>query len=138
MDFFIKVYKNNFMNKYFLKMKKYIKFILIILFVNQAFSQVDEVKINLLRAKNQTIEINKEHKLNILIYPELSRNGEYRIFDKKNRIKYVEAYNNVDFIIIDFERIRKKLPKGTYIVKFISEAENPEDSEVEKITIKLK
>jgi hypothetical protein len=139
MDFFIKVYKNNFMKiKILKKMKKYLKIILLLLFANQGFSQIDEIRVNLLRAKNQTIEINRNYKLNVQIYPELPRNGNFAIIDDKNRTVYQDEYIEADFVIIDFKWFAQKIKNGKYLLRFRTESEDSENIEEEIITLKLK
>lgn len=139
MDFFIKVYENNFMKiKILKKMKKYLKIILLLLFANQGFSQIDEIRINLLRAKNQTIEINRNYKLNVQIYPELPRNGNFAIIDDKNRTVYQDEYIEADFVIIDFKWFAQKIKNGKYLLKFRTESDDSENIEEEIITLKLK
>ena len=121
-------------------MKKYFKIILLLLLTNQGFSQIDEIRVNLLRAKNQTIEINKEHKLSVLIYPELPRTGEYIVLDKKNRIIHTESYQDVDYVIINFKQICPRAPNGKYTLKFKTtyDYENYDNNEEEIIFLKLK
>ncbi len=123
-------------------MKKYIKFILIVLFANQGYSQIDEIRVNLLRAKNQTIEMDKNYKLNVQIYPELPRFGEFRLLDINNKVIYSDFYSDVDFIIIDFNELAKKIKKGKYLLQFKAVSENSEvdseNAEEEIITLKLK
>lgn len=139
MDFFIKVYKNNFMKiKILKKMKKYLKIILLLLFANQGFSQIDEIRVNLLRAKNQTIEINRNYKLNVQIYPELPRNGNFAIIDDKNRTVYQDEYIEADFVIIDFKWFAQKIKNGKYLLRFRTESDDSENVEEEIITLKLK
>lgn len=140
MDFFIKVYKNNFMKiKILKKMKKYLKIILLLLFANQGFSQIDEIRVNLLRAKNQTIEINRNYKLNVQIYPELPRNGNFAIIDDKNRTVYQDEYIEADFVIIDFKWFAQKIKNGKYLLRFRTESDDSENVEEEEIiTLKLK
>lgn len=139
MDFFIKVYKNNFMKiKILKKMKKYFKIILLLLFANHGFSQIDEIRVNLLRAKNQTIQINRNYKLNVQIYPELPRNGNFAIIDDKNRTVYQDEYIEADFVIIDFKWFAQKIKNGKYLLRFRTESEDSENVEEEIITLKLK
>ncbi len=119
-------------------MKKYLKIILFLLFANQSFSQIDEIRVNLLRAKNQTIEINRNYKLNVQIYPELPRNGNFAIIDDKNRTVYQDEYIEADFVIIDFKWFAQKIKNGKYLMRFRTESEDSENVEEEIITLKLK
>lgn len=139
MDFFIKVNKNNFIKiKILKKMKKYLKIILLLLFANHGFSQIDEIRVNLLRAKNQTIEINRNYKLNVQVYPELPRNGNFAIIDDKNKTVYQDEYIEADFVIIDFKWFAQKIKNGKYLLRFRTESEDSENVEEEIITLKLK
>lgn len=119
-------------------MKKYLKIILLLLFVNQGFSQIDEIRVNLLRAKNQTIEINRNYKLNVQIYPELPRNGNFAIINEKNKTVYQDEYIEADFVIIDFKWFAQKIKNGKYLLRFRTESEDSENVEEEIITLKLK
>ena len=118
-------------------MKKYLKIILFLLFANQSFSQIDEIRVNLLRAKNQTIEINRNYKLNVQIYPELPRNGNFAIIDDKNRTVYQDEYIEADFVIIDFKWFAQKIKNGKYLMRFRTESEDSENVEEEIITLDI-
>lgn len=119
-------------------MKKYLKIILLLLCSNYSFSQIDEIWVNLLKAKNQTIEINRNYKLNVIIYPELPRNGIYEIIDNKNRTVYYDNYIEQDYVTIDFNGFEKKIKNGKYLLRFRSEDVDSDDVEEEIITLKLK
>lgn len=124
------------------KMIKYINIVLLLLIVNKVKSQIGETKLDLLKAKNQTIKVNLNYKLNVQIYPEMPRFGEYKLINKNNKTIYSDIYANVDFIVIDFKEFAKKMKSGKYKLIFTSLDETLDavenKQEVEIINLKFK
>jgi len=121
-------------------MIKNISIILLLLIANKIKSQIGEIKLDLLKAKNQTIKVDLNYKLNVQIYPEMPRFGEYKIINKKNKIIHSDIYTDVDFIVIDFKEFSRFMKSGKYKLMFKSmdRFEDENNQEVEIISLKFK
>ncbi len=93
-----------------------------------SFSFSQEIKeCNLLKVKNTTVTIQKTTNiLSVLIYPELSRSGDFSIKNKEGNVIDGNGYSEVDFINIDLNDLKK----GKYVITFTSEDEEKESFEL--------
>jgi hypothetical protein len=127
MEFFIKIVNCNFKQKLNeLIMRLLTAFIL--LFALSSYSLSQEInECNLLKVKNTTVTIQKKvNILSVLIYPELSRSGDFSIKNKDGNIIDGDNYSEVDFINIDLNDLKK----GKYVITFTSEDEEKESFEL--------
>jgi hypothetical protein len=127
MEFFIKIVNCNFKQKLNeLIMRLLTAFLLLFAFSSYSLSQ--EIKeCNLLKDKNTTLTIQKTTNiLSVLIYPELSRSGDYSIKNKDGNIIDGDNYSEVDFINIDLNDLKK----GKYVITFTSEDKEKESFEL--------
>lgn len=127
MEFFIKIVNCNFKQK----LKKTIMRLLtafILLFAFSSYSLSQEIKeCNLLKVKNTTVTIQKTTNiLSVLIYPELSRSGDFSIKNKEGNVIDGNGYSEVDLINIDLTDLKK----GKYVITFTSEDEEKESFEL--------
>lgn len=127
MEFFTKIENCIFKLKLALtNMKILSAFLFFIALTSLSFSQ--EIKeCNLLKVKNTTLTVQKTvNILSVLIYPELSRTGDYSIKNKDGNIIDGDNYSEVDFINIDLNDLKK----GKYVITFTSEDEEKESFEL--------
>ncbi|MFN6335968.1 MAG: hypothetical protein ACK4V4_05575 [Sphingobacteriales bacterium] len=90
--------------------------------INKCFSQIDTFYLDLNKDNtNRIYNLCPDVSLNILIYPEITRNGVYELVNKKRAVVYSEKYMNVDYILINFSQKDKSIPNGKYKLKFISD-----------------
>lgn len=127
MEFFIKIVNCNFKQK----LKKTIMRLLtafLLLFAFSSYSLSQEIKeCNLLKVKNTTVTIQKTTNiLSVLIYPELSRSGDFSIKNKEGNVIDGNGYSEVDLINIDLTDLKK----GKYVITFTSEDEEKESFEL--------
>jgi hypothetical protein len=127
MEFFIKIVNCIFKLKLTLSNMKILSTFLFLIAMN-SFSFSQEIKeCNLLKDKNTTLTIQKTTNiLSVLIYPELSRSGDYSIKNKDGNIIDGDNYSEVDFINIDLNDLKK----GKYVITFTSEDEEKESFEI--------
>ena len=100
----------------------------ILLFAFSSYSLSQEIKeCNLLKVKNTTVTIQKTTNiLSVLIYPELSRSGDFSIKNKEGNVIDGNGYSEVDLINIDLTDLKK----GKYVITFTSEDEEKESFEL--------
>lgn len=100
----------------------------ILIFAFSSYSLLQEInECDLLKVKNTTVTIQKTANiLRVLIYPELSRTGDFSIKNKKGNVIYADGYSDVDFIDINLNDFKK----GKYLITFTSEDEEKESFEL--------
>ncbi len=98
--------------------------IFLMLFCSAAFSQ-DVKEVDLLLVKNTIVTLEKQSILKVLVYPELSRNGQYVIKNKEGEIVKNESYVEDDFL----EIIINDLIIGKYTISFTSDYDETEKFE---------
>ena len=114
-------------------MKKILFTILGICITSFVFSQEKKVEINLNEKISKCIIVTPKTTISVLIYPELSRNGLYRILNKKKQEIYTDEYKNVDVVNIDLSTTEVLLKKGIYILEFTADTD-----EIEYVKLKVK
>jgi hypothetical protein len=104
--------------------------LMLLMLLTSSFAFSQKVKeVNLLTAKNTTITIENTAMLSVLIYPELSRTGEFSISTIEGQLIIGDAYVEIDFLEIDINELKK----GNYMVRFQSE-----DEEIEHFNLLIK
>jgi hypothetical protein len=104
------------------KMVKLLLILSLLFTINKCFSQIDTFYLDLNKDNtNRIYNLCPDVSLNILIYPEITRNGVYELVNKKRAVVYSEKYMNVDYILINFSQKDKSIPNGKYKLKFISD-----------------
>lgn len=104
------------------KMVKLLLILSLLFTINKCFSQIDTFYLDLNKDNtNRIYNLCPDVSLNILIYPEMTRNGVYELVNKKRAVVYSEKYMNVDYILINFSQKDKSIPNGKYKLKFISD-----------------
>jgi hypothetical protein len=114
-------------------MAKLLIFLSLLFTVNTCFSQIDTFYLDLNKDNtNRIYNLCPDVTLNILLYPEISRHGEYELLNKKGTVLYSEKYSNVDYVLINFSQKDQSIPNGKYKLKFISD-----EGEIEYLNIHL-
>ena len=113
-------------------MKKIVFTILALFMGSLLFSQEKKLSIDLNKEKNKTIIMNFKSNISVLVYPELSRDGCYRIINNKKHLICSDCYSDVDLVEIDFTANKIELKKGIYILEFTSN-----NDEVEYVKLKI-
>ena len=99
-------------------------FIFLMLLSSVTFSQ-DVKAVNLLLVKNTVVTLEKQSILSVLVFPELSRNGQYVINNMKGELVKYESYIEIDFLEIAIN----DLINGNYTISFTSDYDEIEKFE---------